>query len=119
MKKVGSEAEPPTHRFMCIRELEFPRLFKNPIVKHQKMSKFLDEQDFNSDTETIERNRGDLLKQVTSAIDSFVRSDPTKVIQNLKEHNPETDAAKLKAHVEEVKRREADSEESTAESLYS
>ena len=51
------------------------------------MSKFLDEEDFNSDTETIERNKEDLLKQVSSAISRFVKSDPTKVIENLKEPN--------------------------------
>jgi hypothetical protein len=47
-----------------IKEKEFPQLFENPIVKHQNMTKFFDEQDFNSDCETVERNRVDLLKQL-------------------------------------------------------
>ena len=67
------------------------------------MSKFLDEEDFNSDTETIERNKEDLLKQVCSAISRFVKSDPTKVIENFKEPNQDTDAAQLNIRLAEIK----------------
>ena len=67
------------------------------------MSKFLDEEDFNSDTETIERNKEDLLKQVSSAISRFVKSDPTKVIENLKEPNQDTDATQLNIRLAEIK----------------
>ena len=42
-----------TRQFMMIREAEFPHLFKDPIVQHQKMSKYFEEQDYNSDCETI------------------------------------------------------------------
>ena len=67
------------------------------------MSKFLDEQDFNSDTETIERNKNDLLQHVTTAIARFAKSDPVKFVDNLKTQNPETDAASLEKHVAEVR----------------
>ena len=50
--------------FLLIKEKEFPNLFDDPIIKQQKMSKFFNEQDFNSDIETIELNKIDLLKQV-------------------------------------------------------
>ena len=50
--------------FLLIKESDFPNLFDNTVVKKQKMSKFFDEQDFNSDLETIELNRIDLLKQL-------------------------------------------------------
>ena len=59
-----SKAPAQSHTFLMIKEIEFPHLFENPIVKHQNMTKFFDEQDFNSDCETVERNRVDLLKQL-------------------------------------------------------
>lgn len=57
-----SGLKPETRPFLMIREREFSNLFENPITKQQKMSKYFDEQDFNSDCETIERNKDDLLK---------------------------------------------------------
>ena len=33
MNQVGSIAEPQSRRFLCIRELEFPHLYKNPVVQ--------------------------------------------------------------------------------------
>ena len=59
------------------------------------MSKYLDEQDFNSDCETIERNKDDLLKQLSQSIARFAKSDPTKFIENLSKPNPDTDAQTL------------------------
>ena len=32
-----------TRQFMMIREAEFPHLFKDPVVKEQKMSKYFEE----------------------------------------------------------------------------
>lgn len=32
-----------TRQFMMIRESEFPHLFKDPVVQHQKMSKYFEE----------------------------------------------------------------------------
>lgn len=52
-------------------------------MQHQKMSKYLDEQDFNSDCETIERNKGDLLNLLTQAITRFTKGDPSKFVENL------------------------------------
>jgi len=50
--------------FLMIKEKEFPHLFENPVVRHQRMTKFFAEQDFNSDCETVERNKVDLLKEL-------------------------------------------------------
>lgn len=71
---------------MLIKEKEFPDLFQNPVVKHQKMSKFFDEQDFNSDCEMIERNKNDLLASLAQSINRFTNSknDPKKFVENLK-----------------------------------
>lgn len=71
---------------MVIKEQEFPHLFQNQVVKQQKLSKLLDEQDFNSDCETIGRNREDLLKSLMQGIARFTsaKSDPKKLVENLK-----------------------------------
>jgi len=90
-----SDQEAELRSFMMIKEREFPHLFKNSIVKHQKMSKYLDEQDFNSDCETIERNKSDLLEHLTTAIARFAKSDPVKFVENLKSPNTDIDAAVL------------------------
>ena len=63
------------------------------------MSKFLDEQDFNSDTETIERNKDDLLKHLATSITRYSKSDPTKFIENLSSPNADTDVSALEKHV--------------------
>lgn len=41
MKRVADTSS--NHKFLAIKEREFPHLFRNPIVQYQKMSKFLDE----------------------------------------------------------------------------
>lgn len=88
--------------FLLIKESDFPNLFDNPVVKKQKMTKFFDEQDFNSDLETIELNKIDLLKQLEQTINRAVKGDPTKFVQNLKEHATEVKAGDLKKHVDRV-----------------
>lgn len=86
-----------------IQEHEFPHLFKNPVVQQQKMSKYLDEQDFNSDSETIEHNKGDLLKQLSQSIDRFAKTDPTKFIENLKAPNADTDPVLLENNLLKIR----------------
>ena len=81
--------------FLLIREKEFCNLFDNPVVKAQKMSKFFDEQDFNSDVETIEGNKIEILKNFEKAIARYCKSDPTKIIANFKEPANEIDVASL------------------------
>ena len=56
---------------MVTQEQEFPHLSQNQVVRQQKMSKYFDEQDFNSDCETIERNKEDLLKSLSQSISRF------------------------------------------------
>ena len=78
--------------FLLIREKEFPHLFENPIVRHQRMSKFFDEQDFNSDCETVERNKVDLLKQLEQTISRYNKNEPAKFVENLKSPPTNIDA---------------------------
>ena len=61
LKPKSHPAVTYTSSFLMIKEKEFPHLFENPVVRHQRMSKFFAEQDFNSDCETVERNKVDLL----------------------------------------------------------
>ena len=89
----------PTRSFLKIREKEFPHLFENEVVMHQKMSKYFDEQDFNSDCETINRNKFDLLKHVSQSISRFTKSDPTKFVENLKSPANDTDVSLLEKRV--------------------
>ena len=80
-----------TRSFMMIREKEFPQLFaENAIVRNQRMSKYFDEQDYNSDSETIERNKGDLLADLFKTIERTTKKDPSKFIENMKNPHPET-----------------------------
>jgi len=95
--------KPSRRPFLLIRENEFPNLFKDPVVQHQKMSKYLDEQDFNSDGETIERNKADLLNHVDQAITRFSKGDPSKFIENLAAPNEDISAAHLLQHINQVK----------------
>ena len=83
----------------------------NPIVQHQKMSKYLDEQDFNSDCETIERNRDDLLKQLSQSIARFSKTDPTKFIENLSKPNLDTDAAALQEKLDQATKQNIEKDE--------
>lgn len=86
-----------------IREREFSNLFaNNPVTKQQKMSKYFDEQDFNSDSETIERNKVDLLKQLSQGITRFQKGDPTKFVENLQASATEIKAEALEKHVAQV-----------------
>ena len=83
-----------TKSFLMIKEAEFPALFaENPVVKRQKMSRYFDEQDYNSDCETIERNKGDLLGDLFKAIDKCCKQDPAKHVSNLKKPGQETDVS--------------------------
>ena len=75
------------------------------MVKGQKRSKYLDEIDFNSDCETIERNQADLLQHVSTALARFAKSDPTKFVENLRKPNEEVDAATLQSKLDEVRHR--------------
>ena len=95
--------KPTTRAFLMIREREFANLFDDPVVRHQKMSKYFDEQDFNSDCETIERNQNDLLKQLEQGISRFCKTDPTKFVENLKNSATEIEAGKLAARVATIK----------------
>ena len=79
--------------FLAIKEREFPHLFKNPVVQHQKMSKFLDEIDFNSDSETVERNQSDLLSSLFTAISKYNKSEPGKFVENLKKSEASSTAS--------------------------
>ena len=67
------------------------------------MSKYFDEQDFNSDCETIERNKLDLLEHLAQSVTRFVKTDPTKFVENLKNPAPEIAAQDLKEAVLQVK----------------
>jgi len=81
-----------TSTFLMIREKEFPHLFEDPVVRHQRMSKFFAEQDFNSDCETVERNRDDMLKQLEQTISRYNKNDPAKFVENLKTPPSNADA---------------------------
>jgi len=72
------------HSFLMIKEKEFPHLFENQIVRQQNMTKFFDEQDFNSDCETVERNRVDLLKQLEQTVTRYNKNEPAKFVENLR-----------------------------------
>lgn len=104
MKAKADQKPKPTRSFLLIHEKEFPHLFQNEVVKHQKMSKYFDEQDFNSDCETINRNKDDLLKQLSQSICRFTKSDPTKFVENLKSPAYDTDVSLLEKRVNQIKR---------------
>ena len=56
------------------------------------MSKFFAEQDFNSDCETVDRNKEDLLKMLEQTISRYNKNDPAKFVANLKTPPSNTDA---------------------------
>ena len=68
-----------------IRQKEFPHLFKNDVVKNQRMSKFFQEQDYESEVECISKNKEIMLKDLFAGIARYQKSDPSKLIENLKE----------------------------------
>ena len=57
------------------------------------MSKFLDEIDFNSDSETVERNQSDLLSSLFTAISKYNKSEPGKFVENLKKSEASSTAS--------------------------
>lgn len=78
-----------------IRQKEFPNLFKDPVVKNQRMSKFNEENDYDSDVECIEKNKQTMLKDLFAGIAQNVKGDPIKNIENLMEPANEVDVASL------------------------
>ena len=98
-----TDQKPETRTFLMIKEREFPHLFEHSILRQQKKSKYLDEIDFNSDCETIERNSTDLLSEVFSSIERFTKRDPTRFIENLKLPNDDVDAATLQQKLDKAR----------------
>jgi hypothetical protein len=103
LKTKADQKPTPTISFLMIKEKEFPHLFEDDVSKHQKMSKYFDEQDFNSDCELIERNKGDLLKNLFQAIGRYTKSDPTKFVENLKSPAHDVDVSTLEKRVNKIK----------------
>ena len=102
--KTKTDQKPtPTISFLMIKEKEFPHLFEDDVSRHQKMSKYFDEQDFNSDCELIERNKGDLLKNLFQSIARYTKSDPTKFVENLKSPASDSDVSMLEKRVNQIK----------------
>ena len=71
--------------FMMIKEQEFPHLFEDPVLKLKKKQKLVDEQDYESDCEIIERNKAELLQCLEKGIARFNsgKCNPKKFIKNL------------------------------------
>ena len=70
--------------FLLVREADFPRTFKDPLVKRQSLRDVNDEVDYNSDPELIAKNQGQLLKSLKGSIDRYVSGNPLRFIDNLR-----------------------------------
>lgn len=72
--------KPHRRQFLMIEQRAFPHLFEHPVVRSQKMNKFFDEQDYESDEHTIAQNKTEILKQLSLSVNRFVKQDPTRFV---------------------------------------
>ena len=57
IKSLVDESKMNAKPFLLIHESDFPGIFKDPILKGQKLSHFHQEIDYNSDPELVEKNQ--------------------------------------------------------------